>query len=211
MRISCLHTDPDEIPFYERAAPASVDLAHFVRRDFAYRAHNGPNPALLAETQVYLLRIHAGSDAVLLTGSALATAAQAPARSADYMLAEDLCRRMIEDPAARATVMFSDIASGRTIRDVFATTCDPRRLNFLELPEAQERLAAGDTGGHDALVRDAIASTDADLIALVQPPMGGAAQKGDPRFLTPQTSAFARIPVSRMNMPEGRPKLPIGA
>ncbi|MEM7614257.1 MAG: hypothetical protein AAF245_04380 [Pseudomonadota bacterium] len=193
MRISCLHINPAEIPLYEQAAPAHVSLAHYVRADLGYRAQGGLTPGLLAEVQVYLRRIAAGSDAALLTGSALTRAALAPSHAADQLLAEDLCRRLIQTPRATADVMFTDMTTHAAIHQTFLETCDPARLTFTALPEAEPCLARADTRGHNALVHEAIAASTADLIALVQPAMAQASGRPDARILTPQTSVFARL------------------
>lgn len=189
MRISCLHTTQLNIPIYEAAAPEGVKLIHHVRSDLLYRARQGVHDGLRAETNMYLRRMAPGSDAVLMTCSILAEAVSLPAFSADDLLAQAVAAAA---DGRTIDVFYTNLQAAPTIEARYGDLPGAGRVQLVPVAEALERLFAGDTEGHDRLVRDAVTRSDADLRVLVQATMQPAVP-ADPRILAPAPVALARL------------------
>lgn len=189
MRISCLHTTPLNIPVYEAAAPEGVHLTHHVRSDLSYRARQGVDAGLKAETNMYLSRMAAGSDAVLLTCSILSGVVALPAFAADALLAETVAAAA---PGKTVDVFYSDIDATAAIEERFGAIPGAARLRLVPVSGAMERLLQDDTAGHDRLVTDAVKKCDADLVVLVQATLQRAVPAAD-RILGSARVALHRI------------------
>ncbi len=197
MRISCLHTHPANTALYEAAAPKDVSLAHIVRPDLRQRMTKGVDPGLLAETRQYLERMRTGSDAVLLTCSSLAAAAEAPILSADRLLAEDVALRMSQDTSLTVDVLFSNLNSDALITTLFYACVGPvadlSRLTMTPVRGALDPRIQTDTSKHDQRVAQAICDSTADVVVLVQSSMALGLKVNDERIMTVHHSAMRRI------------------
>lgn len=197
MLISCLHTNPANVALYEAAAHRGLALTHFVRPDLRQRMTRGVDAGLLAETRQYLERIRPGADAVLLTCSSLAAAAEAPILSADRLLAQDVAQRMAKHKTLTAEVLFSNLNSDALITALFYSSVGPMadlsRLTMTPVRGALDLRIKGDTAKHDQLVAQAICDSSADLVVLVQSSMAQGLTNEDSRIMTAHHSAMRRI------------------
>ncbi|MSU88375.1 hypothetical protein GE300_01935 [Rhodobacteraceae bacterium 2CG4] len=189
LRVSCLHTSLASIAAYEAAAPKGMRLTHHLRTDLEHRARTaGIDDGLAEELRMHLQRIGAGNDAVLLTSLHLARAA-GPGLAADVLLAEELAARA---QGKHVDVLHSDPADTFAVGRLFGATVGAASVRLIAVPDAHQRLLAGDRIGHDRAIRDAIGNSTADLVVLANPQMAQVASPGSRVFSAPRV-ALRRI------------------
>jgi hypothetical protein len=205
MRISCLHTNAENISYFEAAAPAGVTLTHFLRPELCLRAGTpGTAEGLGAEVGAQLQKMRDGADAVLTASTALAPHAAPPAWSADALLIQALTER---GAGRRVEVFHANPLAEVAVTALYGAIPGTASLSITRLPDAWEAACHGDLAAHARQLRDAIDRSDAELIALVQPAMAQAAGQ-DPRVLSAvhvalQRLAAGRTRVTRQHEPVG--------
>lgn len=190
MRISCLHTDAEDIPYYEAVTPNGVTLSHFLRPDIRLRAGSTSDAeGLAAEVGAQLYKMREGADAVLAASTMLAPHAAPPARSADALLAEVIAQR---GARRRVEVFHSNPLTASVVTRIYGAIPGTAGMTVTILPDAWEAFVRGDRAGHAHLLRNAIDRSQADLIALVHPAMTPAADLG-PRVLSAAHVALRQL------------------
>ena len=181
MLISCLHTNAENVSFFEAAAPPGVTLTHFLRPEFYLRAAEGnAADALAAEVAAQLRKMSEGADAVLTASALLSRFTAPPAVSADALLA-----RAIEQHGAvrRVELFHSAPLAEALIPELYGEIRGTAELLMTPLPDAWDALRKGDKDAHTSVLRAAIDRSDADVVALTEPAMGGVANY-DKRILS---------------------------
>ncbi|SOE99403.1 hypothetical protein SAMN05446635_7418 [Burkholderia sp. OK233] len=190
MRIVCLHTADSNIALFDAAARAAgfeaLELTHVVRADLLAAAEQagGLTDAIAAQTREVLLTLKDNAHAVLLNCSTLgpsvnealaAQAAPVPVLQADAALAQ----RAVEN-GGKVVVLCT-----------VSTTLDPTTRLFAQAATrtaadvevqlvcgAWDRFRADDTTGYLSMIAtaaDAAYENGADVVALAQTSMAGAA------------------------------------
>ena len=185
MRIACLHTVESNVAVFDAARPSGVALSHTVRPDLLRAAEQagGLTPEIQTRTAAALLELAAGADAVLLTCSTVGPgAAEAAARASvpilrvDAALAEAAVRDggkvvvlcAVETTLGPSKALFEAAARGR------AVTLDVRLV-----AGAWAEFKAGNVEAYNRIVADAADAAyaeGADVVALAQASMAGAAR-----------------------------------
>jgi hypothetical protein len=207
MRLVCLHTADSNIAVFDAAARAvgspTLELTHVVHADLLAAAERdgGLTEAVAAQTQAVLLALSSGSHAVLLTCSTLGPAVD-----------DTLAKQCAPIPVLRIDAALAQraVASGGKVVVLCAapTTLEPTTSLFLQaatgtaahvdvqlVSGAWDLFKAGDSAAYLATVAAALDSAyanGADIVALAQASMAGAAERVT-RGATPLTSPQAGL------------------
>lgn len=191
LRIACLHTIESNIAVFEAASRGlDVALSHHVRADLLSRseAAGGLTAEIRDEAAGLLRGLAADADAVLLTCSTVGPAAEQAASGAGVPI-------LRVDGALAAQAVAAAAAGSKRVIALCAvqTTMEPTRTLFERVaagtgvtidmciaPGAWDAFKSGDTAGYFRLVAeaaDALYAGGADVIALAQASMAGAAAR----------------------------------
>lgn len=196
MRISCLHTSPGSAELYDQAAAQGAVLTHIVRPDLGLDGDPDLDPLRMRRTTQLVNRLAAECDLVLITCPTIVAAANPRVLRADRLLARDLAGVMAADTSLTAEVLCPSADHVDILTALFFAELGPRvdlsRLKISVLPTALDALLSAETGGHSALVAQAVAGSDADIVVMTH---GHTASPSTVphRIMTPQTSALERL------------------
>lgn len=211
MRIACLHTVDSNIAVFEAAARAAglpaLELTHVVRADLLAAAEQagGLTEAIATQTRDVLLALRSGSHAVLLTCSTLGP-----------VVDDALVKQCEPLPVLRTDTALAQraVAEGGKVVALCAvsTTLEPTARLFEQaamgtaaqidvqlVDGAWDLFKAGDPAGYFAAIAaatDAAYANGADVVALAQASMAGAAERvarGTTPLTSPQTGMAAAI------------------
>lgn len=211
MRLACLHTADSNIAVFETAARSAglpaLELTHVVRADLLAAAERagGLTEAITAQTQAALLALHRGSHAVLLTCSTLGPAVD-----------DTLASQCAPAPIVRIDAALAQraVANGGKVVVLCAapTTLEPTTRLFLQAAmgttaQVEIRLVdgawnlfkSGDSAAYlttIAAAADTAYANGADIVALAQASMAGAAERvtrGAIPLTSPQSGFAAAI------------------
>jgi hypothetical protein len=210
VRIACLHTADSNIAYFEaaaRTASPALELTHVVRADLLAAAEQagGLTDAVAMQTQASLLALTSGSHAVLLTCSTLgpvvddalaSQCAPVPVLRTDAALA----RRAVAN-GGRVVVLCAAPTTLEPTANLFldaakhtAATVDVRLIDA-----AWDLFKAGNAAAYFSAIAaaaDAAYANGADVVALGQASMTGAAQRvtrGPTPLSSPQAGMAAAI------------------
>ena len=193
MRISCLHTSPGSPVLYDQGAAQGAVLTHIVRPDLSLDGDPDLDPLRMRRTTQLVNRLSAECDLVLITCPTIVATANPKVLRADRLLAKDLAEVMARDASQTAEVLCPSADHVDILTALFFAELGPRvdlsRLKISVLPTALDALLSAEAGGHSALVAQAIAGSDADIVVLTHGDSASPSIEAR-RIMTPQTSAL---------------------
>lgn len=212
MRIACLHTAESNIAVFAAACPDSaVRLSHLVRADLLAAAEvaGQVTGAIAGQTADVLMRLSEMSDAVILTCSTLgpvaddlAASAAVPVLRVDRALAEAAMR------AGRRVVVLCTVATTvKPTSRLFEAAANGSEVEIRLIPGTWDEFRAGRLVRYHEMIAaaaDAAYREDADVVALGQASMAGAAvlcREGLP-LTSPAVGIAAALRAAGKRMPD---------
>ncbi|HEY4199762.1 MAG TPA: Asp/Glu racemase [Devosiaceae bacterium] len=216
MLIGCLHTAPTNVPGLDVAAAGveGLELRHVVRPDLlaAALAAGQMTDGVRVEAELELRKLASACDAVLLTCSSIGRAIEGvqdeavPVIRVDAALAEHAVAG-----GGRVVVLYAAPSTASPTGQLFAAAAatSGATIDMRMVTRAWDLFSAGDQAGYFALIAkaaDAAYHDGADIVALAQVSMAGAAElvKAGPIPLTSPAIGLRAV-IERLVGPGGEP------